>query len=46
MDEPQAGAYEVLELDRDELVGKLRQLAEWADVASRSPRYYVLHEGI
>ncbi|HVF58356.1 MAG TPA: hypothetical protein VNJ70_00865 [Thermoanaerobaculia bacterium] len=45
-DEPQAGSHEVLELDRDELVGKLRQLADWADVVVRSPRHYMLHEGI
>lgn len=44
--EPQSGAYEVLELDRDELVGKLRQLAEWAQAVAANADLYVLHLGI
>ena len=44
--EPRSGAYEVLELDRDELVGKLRQLAEWAQAVAVNPDLYVFHMGI
>jgi hypothetical protein len=44
--EPQSGAYDVLELDRDELVGKLRRLAEWAQAVTVNPDLYVLHLGI
>lgn len=44
--EPQSGAYDVLELDRDELVAKLRQVAEWAQSVAVNPDLYVLHLGI
>ncbi len=40
------GIYDVLELDRDELVGKLRRLAEWAQAVTVNPDLYVLHLGI
>jgi hypothetical protein len=36
----------VLELDRDELVGKLRRLAEWTQAVTVNPDLYVLHLGI
>ncbi|HWM92524.1 MAG TPA: hypothetical protein VN493_17295 [Thermoanaerobaculia bacterium] len=45
-EEPQSGAYDVLELDRDELVGKLRRLAEWTQAVTVNPDLYVLHLGI
>jgi hypothetical protein len=44
--EPQSGAYEVLELDRDELVAKLGQVAEWTQSVAANPDLYVLHLGI
>jgi hypothetical protein len=44
--EPQSGAYDVLELDRDELVAKLRCLAEWTQAVTVNPDLYVLHLGI
>lgn len=43
---PESGAYDRLEVSRDELVGKLRTLAEWAGSVADKPQMYILHMGI
>ena len=46
-DEPSEGCYERLEVDRDEFVGKLRQLAGYARrIVETEGEFFVLHLGV
>ncbi len=45
--QPSEGLYEKLNIDRDDVVGKLQQIAKFANqVAATDGQYFILHLGI